>query len=104
MKKFSILIEYAAIKQDIELAIEARKNFPNMSFMLDVENNYDFENSLNVARELEKLDFTWFEAPMPDYEFENYKELTKKVGIKIIPSGNWLMDLKLFNKAIKEKI
>ncbi len=75
-----------------------------MAFMLDVENNYDFENSLYVAKELEKLNFTWFEAPMADYEFAKYKELTNKVGIKIIPSGNWLVDLKIFNLAIKEKI
>ncbi len=90
--------------KDIELAKEARKNFPNMSFMLDVENNYDFESSLKVARELEKLNFTWFEAPMIDYEFENYKKLNDNVNIKIIPSGNWIMDLKIFEHVIKNKI
>ena len=90
--------------KDIELSKEARKNFPNMSFMLDVENNYDFESSLKVARELEKLNFTWFEAPMIDYEFENYKKLNENVNIKIIPSGNWIMDLKIFEHVIKNKI
>ena len=39
--------------KDIELAKEARKNFPKISFMLDVENNYDFESSLKVAKELD---------------------------------------------------
>ena len=72
--------------------------------MLDVENNYDFESSLKVAKELEKLNFTWFEAPMTDYEFDNYKKLTSKVGIKIIPSGNWITDLNSFNEAIKNKV
>ncbi len=90
--------------KDIELAKEARKNFPQISFMLDVENNYDFESSLKVAKELEKLNFTWFEAPMIDYEFENYKKLNDKVNIKIIPSGNWIMDLKTFEHIIKNKI
>ena len=90
--------------KDIELAKEARKNFPKISFMLDVENNYDFESSLKVARELEKLEFTWFEAPMIDYELENYKKLNEKVNIKIIPSGNWIMDLKIFEHIIKNKI
>ena len=46
--------------------------------MLDVENNYDFESSLKVAKDLEKLNFTWFEAPMIDYEFENYKKRISK--------------------------
>ena len=90
--------------KDIELAKEARKNFPKISFMLDVENNYDFESSLKVAKELEKLNFTWFEAPMIDYEFENYKKLNDKVNIKIIPSGNWIMDLKTFEHIIENKI
>ena len=90
--------------KDIELAKEARKNFPGLSFMLDVENNYDLESSIKVAKELEKLNFTWFEAPMADYEFDKYKELTNKVKIKIIPSGNWLVDLKLFDQAIKNNI
>ena len=91
-------------KKDIELCREARRNFPDMSFMLDVENNYDLENSIEVGKELEKLNFTWFEAPMIDYEFENYKELTKKIAIKVIPSGNWIMDTKIFHQAIKNKI
>ena len=91
-------------KKDLELAKEARKCFPKMSFMLDAENNYDLENSLYVARELEKLDFTWFEAPMPDYEFNNYKKLNQNVDIKIIPSGNWVVDLERFNDAIDQKI
>tara|TARA_B100001996_G_C18639907_1_gene585227 strand:+ start:386 stop:1522 length:1137 start_codon:yes stop_codon:yes gene_type:complete len=90
--------------KDVELAIEARKNFPDMNFMLDAENNYDYENSLKVAKQLEKLNFTWFEAPMTDYEFDNYKKLTSKVGIKIIPSGNWITDLNSFNEAIKNKV
>ena len=47
-------------EKDLELAKAARKAFPNMSLMLDAENNYDLENSLRIAKELDKLDFTWF--------------------------------------------
>lgn len=90
--------------KDLELAKEARKCFPDMSFMLDAENNYDLSSSLYVAKELEKLNFTWFEAPLPDYEFSNYRELTQKVGIKIIPSGNWVVDLERFSEAINTKV
>ena len=28
------------------------------------------------VKELEKLDFTWFEAPLPDYDFAGYKKIT----------------------------
>jgi len=91
-------------KKDLELAKEARNAFPSMSFMLDAENNYNLEDSIHVAKELEKLNFTWFEAPLPDYDFAGYKKITNSVGIKIIPSGNWVVDLQRFSEAIKNKI
>ncbi len=90
--------------KDLELAKEARNAFPSMSFMLDAENNYDLENSIYIAKELEKLDFTWFEAPLPDYDFNGYKKITNSVGIKIIPSGNWIVDLQRFSEAINNKV
>ncbi len=90
--------------KDLELAKEARNAFPSMSFMLDAENNYDLENSIYIAKELEKLDFTWFEAPLPDYDFNGYKKITNSVGIKIIPSGNWIVDLQRFSEAVNNKV
>ena len=95
---------YCIPKKDLELAKAARSAFPKMSFMLDAENNYNLESSLEVAKELEKLEYTWFEAPLPDYDFEGYKKITDSVGIKIIPSGNWIVDLQRFSEAIKNKI
>ena len=66
---------YCIPKKDLELAEAARKAFPSMSFMIDAENNYDLESSLIVAKKLEKLEFTWFEAPLPDYDFAGYKKI-----------------------------
>ena len=91
-------------KKDLELAKEARNAFPSMSFMLDAENNYNLEDSIHIAKELEKLNFTWFEAPLPDYDFAGYKKITNSVGIKIIPSGNWVVDLQRFSEAIDNKV
>ena len=54
--------------------------------------------------QLEKLEFTWFEAPLPDYDFAGYKKITERVGIKIIPSGNWILDLQRFSEAINNKV
>lgn len=95
---------YCIPKKDLELAEAARKAFPSMSFMIDAENNYDLESSLIVAKKLEKLEFTWFEAPLPDYDFAGYKKITESVGIKIIPSGNWILDLQRFSEAINNKV
>ena len=70
-----------------------------VSFMLDAENNYDFDQALLVARELETMGFEWFEAPLHDSDLRGYRELTRRVGIPILPSGNWFQDLPSFTHA-----
>ena len=92
-------------ERDLELARAVREQHPGdeVAFMLDVENNYDRESSLRVAQELEDLGFTWFEAPLFDYDLEGYRELTRSVGIPIVPSGNWIQDLPAFAHALQTK-
>ena len=104
---------YTAIKfhtwcvpeKDIELCRAVAKEFDTekIDFMHDAENNYDRGSSLKVALELQDLGFTWFEAPLPDYDLDGYRELTHKTSIPILPSGNWYMDLMTFNEAIRTK-
>ena len=84
--------------RDLELVRAVRRHHPGkeIAFMLDVENNYDRSSALRVACELEELEFTWFEAPLPDYDIEGYRDLTSRVRIPILPSGNWIQDLPEF--------
>ncbi|MEE9247481.1 MAG: mandelate racemase/muconate lactonizing enzyme family protein, partial [Dehalococcoidia bacterium] len=65
--------------RDLELARAVRRKHPSkdVAFMLDAENNYDRQGALRVAEELESLEFTWFEAPLPDYDLDGYRELTR---------------------------
>ena len=88
--------------RDLELARAVRKSHPGQDvvFMLDVENNYDRRSALRVAQELEDLGFGWFEAPFPDCDLEGYSELTRRVKIPILPSGNWIQDLPTFSSAL----
>jgi len=92
-------------EKDLELARAVRKEFPeeSVAFMLDVENNYDLSNSLRVARELEDLAFTWFEAPLMDFDLEGYQSLTNRTNVDILPSGNWIQDLPAYERALREK-
>jgi L-alanine-DL-glutamate epimerase-like enolase superfamily enzyme len=89
-------------ERDLELSRAVRKEYPGdeIAFMLDVENNYDRASALRVARELEELNFRWFEAPLFDYDLEGYRELSQSVGIPILPSGNWIQDLPAFAEAL----
>lgn len=90
-------------EKDLQLARAVRIHFPDSSvdFMLDVENSYDRLSALRVARELENLGFGWFEAPFPDYELESYRELTSRVNIPVLPSGNWIQDIPSFQRALQ---
>ena len=92
-------------ERDLELARAVRQHHPgdDIAFMMDAENNYDQLSALRVARELEDLRFTWFEAPLPDYDLDGYRELTSRVNIPVLPSGNWIQDLPAFAEALRTK-
>ena len=47
------------------------------------------------------MGFAWFEAPLHDSDLEGYRELSSRVKIPIIPSGNWFQDLHTFAAAIQ---
>ena len=86
---------------DMVRAVHARYgNDPSLRFMLDVEMRYTPADAYRVARELEELDFEWFEAPILDTELRGYQELRRRVNVPIIPAGNWLLAPGLIEAAI----
>ena len=92
-------------EKDLELARAVRKQYPgdDVQFMFDAENNYDRVGALRVAQELDDLNFRWFEAPLPDFDIEGYCELTSRVSIPVVPSGNWIQDLPAFADALRKR-
>ena len=91
-------------EDDLALARAARQRFPDVKFMLDAENNYQYNDALRVARELHDLEFTWLEAPLPDHDLQGYRKLTADAGIPIVPSGNWVRNLSLFKECLDSKV
>ena len=90
-------------EKDGELVRAVRQAFPtqDVAFMLDVENNYGWQDALEMAQELEDLGFEWFEAPLMDFDLPGYRRLTSRVNIPIIPSGNWVQDPAAFEHALQ---
>jgi L-alanine-DL-glutamate epimerase-like enolase superfamily enzyme len=87
---------------DMVRAVHARYGGdPSLRFMLDVEMRYTPADAYRVARELEELDFEWFEAPILDTELRGYQELRRRVNVPIIPAGNWLLAPGLIEAAIQ---
>ncbi|MCP4512413.1 MAG: mandelate racemase/muconate lactonizing enzyme family protein, partial [Fuerstiella sp.] len=89
-------------EKDRQLVRAVRQAFPSqdVAFMLDVENNYEWQDALEMALELQDLGFEWFEAPLMDYDLPGYRRLTKRVNIPIVASGNWIQDLPAFEHAL----
>lgn len=57
----------------------------DMVLMYDVWGTYmSIEEAIKVGRELEKLDFYWFEHPMPEYRVESYVRLARELSIPIL--------------------
>lgn len=91
-------------ESDMEIvrAVHAKFGDSGIRFMLDVEQRYTRAEALRAARELEELGYAWFEAPLPDFDFEGYRTLKQSVDIPILANGNWILDPRLIEHAIAE--
>jgi L-alanine-DL-glutamate epimerase-like enolase superfamily enzyme len=71
-------------RRDIE-ACEALRDAVGEDFalMLDPVNGYNFDQALAVGRALDRLDFTWFEAPLPDDDVTGYAELRRRLDVPV---------------------
>jgi len=55
----------------------------DMDLMLDPVGLYDHEQALRVGRELEELDFYWYEEPLPDTDIHGLRQLANALDIPI---------------------
>lgn len=74
------------IKADIETCRLVREAVgPDYVLMFDPWGTYmSMEDAIQVGRELEKLNFYWYEHPMPEYRVESYVRLSRELRIPIL--------------------
>ena len=74
------------IKADIETIHLVREAVgPDYVLMYDPWGTYmSLEETIKVGRELEKLNYYWYEHPMPEYRVESYVRLSKELSIPIL--------------------
>jgi L-alanine-DL-glutamate epimerase-like enolase superfamily enzyme len=73
------------VRRDIEICRLVRSTVgENYKLMLDVNGKYNHEEAIWAGRELEKLEFSWFEEPVRDYDMYGLQELRKKLNIPIL--------------------
>ena len=56
---------------------------PDIELMLDCNHDYSREEALYIGRELEKLDFLWFEEPMNEDSMSSYIWLSQQLDIPV---------------------
>lgn len=56
---------------------------PDYVLMSDPGPVYTFEQAMRMGRELEKLDYAWFEEPLFDEDIHNLRELTRALDIPV---------------------
>ncbi|MEZ4617970.1 MAG: enolase C-terminal domain-like protein [Caldilineaceae bacterium] len=73
-------------KEDIEACYAVREAVgDDMVLSFDPWGTYrTYEEAYKVGRELEKLNFYWFEHPMPEYRVTSYEKLTRELEIPIL--------------------
>ena len=72
-------------RKDIELCKAVREALgKDMILMLDPVSFYDREGALKVGREIEKLDFLWFEDPIPSSDIDGLEGICRSLDIDIV--------------------
>jgi L-alanine-DL-glutamate epimerase-like enolase superfamily enzyme len=74
-----------AVEWDLAICRAVREAVgDDMALMFDPWGAYDrYDDALRVGRELERLEFTWYEHPMPEHRVHLYAELAGALDIPI---------------------
>ena len=80
---------------DLELVetVAAAFGGTDLSFMVDLEQCYSFDDAVRLGCRLADLPFHWMEAPLPDTDLDAYVELNRAVGVDVLAAGNTLVGL-----------
>lgn len=71
-------------KRDMEVHHALREEMgPEFTLMTDPVGEYALEEAVRVGRDLEQLDYYWFEEPFRDFELEKYARLTRTLDIPV---------------------
>lgn len=72
-------------RKDIEIhrAVRAAAG-PDYTLMTDPVSEYTLQDAIRVGRDLEKLDYYWFEEPFRDFELAKYAKLSAALDIPIL--------------------
>lgn len=72
-------------KRDVAACRAVRERVgDDMALMLDCFHHYSREEALYIGKELEQLDYHWFEEPMDEHNVSSYVWLTEQLSIPVL--------------------
>ena len=72
-------------KQDVAACRAVRERVgDDMALMLDCFHHYSREEALYIGKELEQLNYHWFEEPMDEHNVSSYVWLTEQLSIPVL--------------------
>jgi L-alanine-DL-glutamate epimerase-like enolase superfamily enzyme len=94
---------WCEIERDLEIVDQLQHGAGELglALMWDADGAYSFTEALRMAERLERYDYAWFEAPLPDPDLDGYRELRRRTTVPIINGGNTVIEPLLLNHAIK---
>ena len=90
--------------EDMEIvkALQTELGDSGLSFNLDADANYSYQQALKMGRLLDAYNWDFFEEPMPDSDLEGYRRLASNIDTDLVNGGNSVTDLYLLNRAISQ--
>ena len=75
---------FLGLIRELAQAVDTR-----MDLMLDGNQRLDEDSSLTIAKELDRLNFAWFEEPIPQIDLDGYARLNASVKMPITGGEQW---------------
>lgn len=88
--------------RDLALLERLHDEHPGLALMHDAEGVYDRDGALRVGRGLDELGARWYEAPLPDFDLDGYRELRRALEVPLLPAGYSMYDAQQVAEALKD--
>lgn len=90
-------------ERDAGLLGQVRSSFPDLTLMHDAEGRYDRDGAELVARSCADAGARWFEAPLPDFDLDGFRQLRRAVpDVPVLPAGDAIWDPRLLDDVLRD--
>ena len=96
---------WGRLEKDAKLveAVNEKYAGTHYRFMGDHESAYSFEDAMTLGKMMDVASFIWFEAPIDDMLFDQYRALKNELEMSLIPTGYQYYSADFMREGIKKR-